>query len=103
MRVDRKKCQKSTFINFINLYQPLLDFAVYGVFAHDGVVFFQLHAVGCVLAVFLGDVARRAGQAAVLVLRAFQNDLDAVAFAFLCHGAIFLFFSPDESREKRKC
>lgn len=63
----------------------LLDFTVHGVLPHDGIVFLQFHAVGRVLAVLLGDVARGAGQAAVLVLGALQDDLDAVAFAFLSH------------------
>lgn len=63
----------------------LLDLAVYGVLAHDRVVFFQLHAFRRILAVFLGHIARRTGQTAVLVLRALQNDLKPVAFTFLCH------------------
>ena len=80
----------------------LLDFAVNRVLAHDRVVFFQLHPVRCVLAIFLSNVARRARQAAVFVLRAFQNNLDAVASTFLCHDAIFYFSIPKAS-EKGKC
>lgn len=80
----------------------LLDFAVNRVFPHDRVVFFQLHTVRRILAIFLGDVARRAWQAAVFVLRAFQNNLDAVASTFLCHNAIF-YFSVPKSRETGKC
>jgi hypothetical protein len=68
----------------------LLDFAVNGVLPHDGIVFFQFHTVGSVLAVFLRDVTRCARKAAVFVLRTFQNDLDAVAFAFLCHCIFIL-------------
>ncbi len=63
----------------------LLDFAVNRVFTHDGVVFFQLHAVRRIFTVFLRHVTRSSGQAAVFVLSALQNDLDTVAFAFLCH------------------
>jgi hypothetical protein len=47
-------------------------------------------------------VARRAWQAAVFVLRAFQNNLDAVAFTFLCHDAILYFSIPKDSGN-RKC
>jgi hypothetical protein len=80
----------------------LLDFAVQGVLPHDGVVFFQLHTIGRILAVFLGNVARRAWQAAVFVLSAFQNNLDAVASTFLCHDAILYFSIPKDSGN-RKC
>ena len=80
----------------------LFDFAVYRVLTHDGVVFLQLHTVWRIFTVFLRDVARRAWQAAVFVLRAFQNNLDAVASTFLCHDAIFYFSIPKAS-EKGKC
>jgi len=70
------------------------------VFPHDGVVFFQLHAVRRILAILLSDVARRAWQAAIFVLRAFQNNLDAVASAFLCHDAIFYFSIPKVGKQK---
>lgn len=68
----------------------LLDFAVNGVFPHDGVVFFQLHTVRGVFAVFLRNVARGAGETAVFVLRALKDNLNAVAFTFLCH-CVFIF------------
>ena len=67
----------------------LFNFAVGRHLTHDGVVFFQLQTIRRVFAVFFGHVTGRAGQAAVFVLRAFQNHLDAVAFTFLCHGLLF--------------
>lgn len=63
----------------------LLDLAVYGVLAHDRVVLLQFEAFRRVLAVLLGDVPGGAGQTAVLVLGALENDLEPIAFAFLCH------------------
>lgn len=63
----------------------LLDFTVNRVLAHDGVVFFQLHAIRRVLAVFLRYITRSACEAAGFMLGTFQYDLDAIAFAFLCH------------------
>jgi len=53
-----------------------------------GLYFFNSMRSGVFLRFFLGNVARRAWQAAVFVLRAFQNNLDSVAFTFLCHDAI---------------
>ena len=72
-------------INRLNLIYCLLDFAVHRVLPHDGVVFFQLHAFRRILPVFLRYVPGSAGQAAGFMLRAFEDHLDAVAFAFLCH------------------
>jgi hypothetical protein len=63
----------------------LFDFAVHGVLPHDRVVLFQFHAVWCVLAVLLRDVTRSAGQASGFMFGAFKDNLDSVAFAFLCH------------------
>ena len=68
----------------------LLDFFVDGIFAHDRVVFFQLDALRGVFAVFLRYITRSARQTAVFVLRTFQNHLDTVASAFLCHDAVVL-------------
>ena len=56
--------------------------------AQDGVVLFQLQALGRVLAVFLSDVAGSTRSAGCLVLCALENYLDTVAFAFLGHGLI---------------
>jgi hypothetical protein len=63
----------------------LFDLAVYRVLPHDRVVFFQFDAFRRVLAVLLCDVPRRAGQTAIFVLGALEDDLEPVAFAFLCH------------------
>lgn len=60
------------------------------VFSHNWVVFFQLHAIGGVFAVLLRDIARSAGQAAILMLGAFEDNLEAVTFRFLCHDMLYL-------------
>jgi len=93
MKVDKTKRQNQLFSTFINLHQHLLDFAMNGVFAHDRVVFFQLHAVGRVFAVFLRHITRGTRQTAGFMLGAFQYDLDAIAFAFLCHCCNFYFLN----------
>lgn len=63
------------------------------VFAHNGVVFFQLHAVRRVFAVLLRDIARSARQAAVFMLGALEDHLNAIAFAFFCHCNKYLRFA----------
>ena len=56
-----------------------------GVLPHDGVVFFQLHTARRVLAVLLRDVTRSTGQAAGFMFCAFEDNLDTIPLAFLCH------------------
>ena len=65
----------------------LLDFLVDSHFLEDGVVLLQLQALRSVLPVLCGNVARSAGQSALLHLGAFQNHLYSVAFSFLCHNS----------------
>ena len=64
----------------------LLDFLVNSHLLQDGVVLLELEALGSILPVLSGDVARCAWQTALLHLCAFQNHLDSVAFNFLCHN-----------------
>ena len=52
----------------------------------DGVILLKLETLGSILPVLRGDIARCAGQSALLHLGAFQNHLDSVAFNFLCHS-----------------
>ena len=59
-------------------------------FLKVGVVFFQLQPFGCVFFVFLGDVTRHPGHTAGFLLRAFQNHLNSLVFALLCHEKIYL-------------
>ena len=68
------------------MVDELFNFAVNCVLPHDRVVLFQFHAIRVVLAVLFGDVAGSAGKTAVFMLCTFQDHLNAVAFAFLCHG-----------------
>ena len=50
-----------------------------------GVVLHALQTVWSVLTILGRDVARHTWYAARFLLRALQDDLDAVAFCFLCH------------------
>ena len=68
------------------MVDELFDFAVNCVLSHDGVVLLQFHTIRVVLAVLFSDVAGSAGKTAVFMLCTFQDNLNAVAFAFLCHG-----------------
>ena len=52
----------------------------------NGVILLELEALGSILSVLSGDVARCAWQTALLHLCAFQNHLDSVTFNFLCHS-----------------
>ena len=70
---------------WIGTAAKLFDLAVNRVLPHDGVVLLQFHAARRVLAVLLRDVTRSARQAAGFVFRAFEDHLDAVPLAFLCH------------------
>lgn len=63
----------------------LFDFAMHRVLAHDRVEFFQLQSFRRIFPVLLRDVTRCAGQTAGFMLGAFQDNLQAVAFTFLCH------------------
>lgn len=54
-----------------------------GHFAHEGIELLQLDTLGGVLFVFGRDVAAHAWDAARLLLSAFQDNLNAVAF--FCH------------------
>ncbi len=65
--------------------RALLDLAVYRTALEDGVVLGQFEAVRRILAVFLRDITGGAWHAAFFMLGAFENDLNAVAFALLCH------------------
>ena len=51
----------------------------------NGIVFLQLQTFGGVLAVLGSDVTRGTGHTACLVLGAFQDNLNAITFSFLCH------------------
>lgn len=62
-----------------------LDFAVHGVLPHDRIVLLEFDATRRVFAVLLSDVAGSTGQAAGLMLCAFEDHLKAVPLAFLCH------------------
>ena len=86
------------------LHQQLFNFTVNRVLAHDGVVFFQLHTIGRIFAVLLRDIARSARQAAVFVLGAFQDHLNAIAFAFFCHDSVgyFKFCGPILKKRRAK-
>ena len=53
---------------------------MYGDLFEDGVVLFQFQAIRCILPVLLGDIPAGARHSRCLVLRAFQDDLVAVAF-----------------------
>ncbi len=64
----------------------LLDLAMQGVLLQHRIELHQFQSAGCVLAVFVRVVTRGAAQACGLMLSAFQNNLDAVAF-LLCHDA----------------
>ena len=50
----------------------------------NGIVFLQFQTFGGVLAVLGSDVTRGTGHTACLVLGAFKNNLNAIAFRFLC-------------------
>lgn len=52
----------------------------------DGVVFLKLESLGGVLAVFGGDITRSTGHTAGLMFGAFEDDLHAITFSFLCHS-----------------
>lgn len=56
-----------------------------GHLAHDRIVLFELQTIRRILAILLSHIPRSAGQTTGLVLRAFQNDLKAIALGFLCH------------------
>ena len=61
---------------------------MYGYLFEVRIVFPAFEPVGRVLFVFGSDVPRHARYAALLLLGALQNDLDAVAFSFLCHCSV---------------
>jgi hypothetical protein len=54
-----------------------------GHFFKDGVEFFQLQTVGCVLTILLRNVTRCTRHARILVLGALHDNLNSIAF--LCH------------------
>ena len=58
----------------------LLDFLVNGYLLHNGVVFLQLHTSGGVFTVLGSNVSGGARQTRILVLGAFHNYLNPVAF-----------------------
>ena len=58
---------------------------MYGYPLKDGVVFLKLETFCGVLAVFGGDVTAGAGHTACLMFGAFENNLHAITFSFLCH------------------
>ena len=55
-----------------------------------GIVFLPLKTVGSVLLVLGGDVAGHSGNAAFLLLGAFEDDLHPVSFSFLRHSSVIL-------------
>ena len=65
--------------------QRLLNFAVKGFAAQDGVVLHQFQALRRIFAVLLSNVAGSTGHTGVFVLGALQNDLVTVFLALLCH------------------
>ena len=67
------------------IISALFDFAVYGVLPHNRIVLFQFQALRRVFTVLLRHVARSSWQTAGFVLRALENDLEPIAFTFLCH------------------
>jgi len=80
----------------------LFNFFMNGVATQDGVVFFQLHAVGRIFTIFGGHVSRCSGHPRGFMLGTFKNDL--VAVAFLSHfrsisgGQRYTFFTVSEAR-----
>lgn len=58
---------------------------MYGYSLKDGVVFLKFESFGCVFAVFGGDVTGSAGHTACLMFCAFEDNLNSIAFSFLCH------------------
>jgi len=52
------------------------------------IVLLELQTLGGVLAVLGRDVTADAGNAGALLLGALEDDLDAVAFSFLCHNSV---------------
>ncbi len=81
------------FWNFGHVMEILLfDFFMYGDLLEDRVEFLQLKAVRSILPVLLSHISWCARHATGLMLCAFENDLVAVAFRFLCH-LLFLLLS----------
>lgn len=54
------------------------------------IVFHPLETIGSVLTILGRDVARHARDAACLLLSTLKNNLDAIAFCFLCHCLLIL-------------
>ena len=73
----------------------LLDLFVYGNTFQIGVVFLELQTLGGVLAVLGRDVTAHAGNATALLLGALEDNLDAIAFCFLCHNTVAPFLLVD--------
>ena len=63
----------------------LLDFLVNRHALEDGVVLLQLKTFRSILAILGGDVTAGTGHTTIFVFGAFENDLNAVSFNFLCH------------------
>jgi hypothetical protein len=62
----------------------LFNFFMQRYFTQERIVLFPLNTGRCVLPVFGGDIPGHAGNTAVFLLGAFQNNLDSIG-AFLCH------------------
>ena len=58
----------------------------------DGVVFLQLQTVGRVFLVLRCNITGSTRHTACLMLRTFQNNLNASLFILLSHGSVCLFF-----------
>jgi len=68
--------------------QGLFDFFVNGNFLQEWVVFFQLDPVRSITAAFGSNIPAHACHFRIFLLGTFQNHLDPVAFAFLCHCSL---------------
>lgn len=66
----------------------LLDFFVNSHFLEPWIELTKFDTLWSVLTIFLGDVTRHTWHTRGFVLCAFQNHLDAIAFAFLCHTIV---------------
>lgn len=55
-------------------------------FLQEGIVLLPFETLRCILLVLGSDIARHAGHSARLLLGAFEDDLNSIAFRFLCHN-----------------
>lgn len=73
-----------------HILNVLFNFFVNSYFLQVRVVLLELQTLGCVLAVLGGNVARHSGNTTCLLLSAFEDNLNAISFSFLCHSRFVL-------------